>query len=346
MLHPMLIGIQEKRTRAFLTLKTTLKYLKALQMKGLDSMSDTILRQANNKVECVGLLKAKELKYSDNNERIYGYVVISTDQGSDHSISISASRTKKDGSLAKSYPNIAAFMANAVSIAELLKQGKSKEEAEAACSRVAVSQCQLEVNDYCDRTGQLTSRQQVRAGFLTQLDPIKPFHPVAAFDVECFIDAISMETKDGESTGRLKVKAWIPGNSGRIIPFDFFVDASIADDFISVYTPKSSGNLWGQMVNTVNVTVTHKQGIGSAKEERTTNAVHEFVVTGASEPYEEDSTKAFPLEAVQKAVQVRINETLPQIEANFKTKQQKATAAGSFNRPATAPANPVENFQV
>lgn len=309
-------------------------------------MSDTILRQASNKVECVGLLKTKELKYSDNNERIYGYVVISTDQGSDHTVSVSTSRLKKDKSPSKSYPNIAAFMESAVSIAELLKQGKSKEEAEAACSRVAVSQCQLEVNDYCDRSGQLTSKQQVRAGFLTQLDPTKSLHPVATFDVECFIDAITMETKDGESTGRLKVKAWIPCNGGRIIPFDFVVDASIADDFISIYTPKSSGNLWGQMVNTVNVTVTHKHGIGSAKEERTTNAVHEFVVTGASEPYEEESGKVFPLEAVQKAVQVRVNETLPQIEANFKNKQQKSSAVGGFNRPATAPANPVENFQV
>lgn len=309
-------------------------------------MSDTILRQANNKVDCVGRLKTKELKYGDNNDSIFGYVVISTDQDNDHTISVRANRLKKDKTPSKSFPNIASFMETSVSIAELLKQGKTKEEAEAACSLVAVSQCQLEVNDYCDRSGQLTSRQQVRAGFLTQLDTAKPFNPTGAFDVECFIDSIAMESKDGEPTGRLKLKTWIPGNEGRVIPFEFFVAADIADDFISVYTPKSSGNLWGQMINTVNITVTHKQGIGSAKEERTTNAVHEFVVTGASEPYEYDSSKAFSSEAIQKAIQVRINETLPQIEAKFREKQQKPNAVGgSFNRPAAA-ANPVDNFNV
>ena len=87
-------------------------------------MSDvTNLRQAKNKIECVGILAEKDLHAGKNQNNgkatIEGYVSIKVDEINQVRFRVQADETKKDGTSNPAYENLTAFNQNASSIAEV-----------------------------------------------------------------------------------------------------------------------------------------------------------------------------------------------------------------------------------
>lgn len=189
--------------------------------------NNTTLRQALNRVEIIGYLKKIELEKAagdDGAPYIRGSLTIMTGENSEHRIDVRANAQTKDGNASRAFAGLETVMAEYVSMAKLMEQGKTLEEAMAECDRVSVSRGQLSRSEYPDRDGkELISRRSVSSNFFNRVDLTEGFESKADFDCECYILSIKSEFLDGEDTGRKLVSVLIPIYGGRVIPFEFVV---------------------------------------------------------------------------------------------------------------------------
>lgn len=155
--------------------------------------------------------------------------------------------------------------------------------------------------------------------------------PSATFEVECYISSIVPEKyrdedHQGEDTGRAIVKAWLPTYSG-IEPIEFVApkDYGVADAFLSGdYQPGQTVTFYGDVVNKKVVKIaTIPVKIGKPKTTTSTTYTNELVITGASEP-EQDEAKAFNANAVRAAI----------TEREARIEEQKRKDATGTVRPA------------
>ena len=70
-----------------------------------------------------------------------------------------------------------------MSVADLMKQGMSFEEAFNQADKVSISRGSLTKNEYYNQGGQLVSRDMIRASALSRVKT-EEYHPMARFDIE------------------------------------------------------------------------------------------------------------------------------------------------------------------
>lgn len=315
-------------------------------------MSDnTTLRQANNKVELVGYLKKNELEYSEDRNVILGSITIATDKNSDYIVNVYVNRITQDGSEASAFKGLETFIEGSKSIAQLLTDKCSEEEAWAKCTCVSVNKGQLTKREYYDSENNLISHPSISSRFFNRVDG-ENISAHASFDVECVIQSIKHEFKNQEPTGRLIVEVWIPSYKGNIFSYTFIVNEDLADDFESTYAVNNTCNIWGNLINSVEVSMVRKQGIGAAKNDETRTYINEAVITGGIPPYEEESLNYYSTEVIKKAIQKRENEYLPQLLSKFKERNSKQdansnTSRSGFVRTSAAPvSSSADDFKI
>lgn len=292
---------------------------------------NTALREANNNVKVFGILKEKNLEVKSGKDKngnatkfVSGYLVLQVDRTNDAgnketseiSVNTYVSEFTKNGSENKAYKGLETVINEYVSIAELMKEGKTKEEAEAQADRISVSKGKLGLNEFYS-DGQLHTNMTINSNFFNRVQDIEKFKPEATFDIECVINKFRNETKDGEETGRVFIDVYVPMYGGTISPMTFVANGDVAEYLKDNYKANDSGNLWGDVVSIVDRQVVKKSGFGKSKEDVKVTYIRGFEVTGGGEePYDPDDTaKAFNLEAVKKALSEREAEYLPSLKA-------------------------------
>lgn len=291
----------------------------------MEIQNNSTLRQGFNRVNITGYLKnmvLKEVTDSNGHPAISGSLTIHVPPASDHEVSVYVSKYASDGkggwNESKSYPGIVTVKNEYVSIADLMKSGKSYEEAFAACTRLSTN-AQLTRNEYNGQNG-FTSRDSVRANYFNRLEGV--IEPKATFEIECYIDKITDEIKNEEETGRKIVDVWLPMYKGAVLPYRLFVNSDLASDFENIYEVGHTARLNGDLVNTVNVVTTAAAGFGRKME--TSTRVHELVIMGGLLPYDEEDSRSYSSALITAAINERNNVTIPGIMA----KERKAPAAG------------------
>ena len=295
----------------------------------------TQIRQADNKVRIEGILR--EINLKEENDIISGEIIIATDVVSEHSVSVYVARLTKDKKENRAYKGIKTVMTEYVSIAALVKDGKTMEEAAALATKVRTGNATLGRNEFY-ANDELVSRPRIASNFFNRIDDEKTFEPKAEFELECYFEKIRKEVKDGEETGRLLIDVIIPLYGGRVIPMELVAADDVADYISSNYETKRTGSVWGDIVNIAERIVTKKSGFGKDKEEVKTNYTRELVITGGSEEqYDEDSEKAYTTAQIKEAWKVRETETLPELLKNAKDRGKDAKSG--TKKPGGAAAN-------
>ena len=284
-----------------------------------------------NKVRIEGILK--ELNIKEENDVISGDVIISTDAHSDHAVSVYVTKETKEGKANTAWKGIQTVMNEYTSIAALMKEGRTLEEATNMATKVrlggrnggTLGRNEFYAND------ELVSRPRISANFFSRIDD-DSFEPKARFEVECYFEKIRKEMKDSEETGRLLIDAIIPMYGGVVVPMEFIADGEVAEYLESNYSARKTGEIAGNIVNIAKRTVTKKTGFGEAREDVQVNYTRELVVTGGEEfQYDEDDDKAFSTAQIKVAWAVRESETLPALLKKSQDKN-KGDKSGKGNK--------------
>ena len=279
---------------------------------------ETNLRQSNAKVFIEGLVSEKDLtvKTEDGKTKISGSLTVKTSDVNFVKFNINANEKTNAGTDNKCYAGLVTVMNDYKTIAEV---------GETEADKVRVSG---DLNLY-------TSAQSganivgFKSNFFNRVKANEEFEQKAEFSVETFISSIIPEVNtDGDETGRILVKGWVPTYNG-IEPITLVAEDDIASAVESTFEPGQTVEFMGDIVNNRIETVTEiPMAIGKPKKKVNVDYKNELVITGASTPYEEGETPEKPYEAdvIKAAIQERTNK-LEEAKAKAQSGQKTATNA-------------------
>lgn len=295
-------------------------------------MSD--LKQSWNKVEVEGVLVSKDISRrtytaTDGRQReaISGSITIRVEQTingekvvCDIPVSVFANKFTREGKENPSYTSIDKVLTEYVSLSAVDDPTRA--------TKVRLNQATIQMNEFYSRDGKLISYPRIRASFIQSVTD-NNFTPKASFDMEIVV----LNSKDevnanGETTGRYFLQgATIQyGNALDVVPF--YVTNEKAINYMKSYwnegaTVRVAGTL--NFTSVVEKKVT-EMAFGEDKVEEYTRSVSELIITGGSEPYDED--KAYTVIDVQEGLKNRQARLTDLKEKNGKRPTPKAP---SFN---------------
>lgn len=279
----------------------------------------TSLREAIAEIEVVGILSEKDLETitEEGKEITKGTLVIQTDETNFVTFKVFSSKLKKDGTANKTYAGILTVMNEYQSIAEVGKEAADKVSAIG----------KIQPNTYYDSSLQLGTKIQYQSNFFKRIKNEEVFEPKAQFRIEMYISALAPEIisrgeQTGEETGRLVVKGYLPTYNG-LEPISLVVPEEIAEAVNNAYEQGQTGLFEGDIVNRKVVEIVETPvTIGKPKKKEKITYKNELLVTGCTEPYEDN--QAYNIEAIKAALAVR-EEKLAEMKA-------KAEAGGKNNQ--------------
>jgi hypothetical protein len=228
-----------------------------------NTSTQTQIREAENQVKVEGYLR--EMRLEDKDDIISGDVIIATDMHSEHSVSVYANKFNKNGNANRAYKGLQTVMAEYVSIASLLKEGRTLEEAVTMATKVSIGLGKLTRNEFY-ANDELISRPRISSNFFNRIKD-DTFEPKAEFDIECYFERIRSEIKDDTETGRLLVDVIVPMYGGVVVPMELVAEGDAAEYIKTHYDAKRTGRVWGNIVNIAERIVTKVAGFGKAKED-------------------------------------------------------------------------------
>ena len=284
----------------------------------------TNLRQANAKVEVAGIVSSKDLKIEQNNGQniIKGSVSVEVDETNVIRFSVYTTEKKKDGSGDNvAYKGLLTVMDEFKTIAD-----NGREEAD----KVYVNG---DLNLFTGQNGKESVGQ--RASFFNRAKKLEGFEPQATFDVEMFIKTMVPEVdKEGEETGRVLVKGWVPTFNG-IEPITLIADKDLADDVQSTFKVGQTARFFGDIINNrVEIKKEIPMALGKPRIETKVEYKNELRITGASDPYPDEPEGEIPAKYDKGAIELAINERQARLEA--KEREAKASSAPSNARPTAS----------
>lgn len=278
------------------------------------------LREAENQVFIEGTLL--EVRHSEwkSKEGLNIELDIEVKENEVHTINGMTRYKKKDGSdnaIAKGYQTI---------INEYLTVAKHGRD---QADKVRVTQGRIGVNEYYGQDGMLRSFPQLSTNFVNRLNAGDEFNPRAEFEVEIFVKSVVPEVKNDDETGRVKVNAIIPVFGGKVIPFELMVSAEGAEFVYDNYEVGCTTKVYGDIVNFKEVKETEVPvAFGKPQKKITTKTIREYLITGGTDPYEEDSVKRYTIETIQQAMVERETYLLELKNSSNNNKQQEDKKGG------------------
>jgi hypothetical protein len=268
-------------------------------MSTTTTTTETSLRQADNFVVIEGTLIENrfEEKVVNGKNSISGELDIEVKENEVHTVSFFSYKEKSDGSENGIYKALHTVMEDFKSVAS-----HGREDAD----KVRVNGGSVRLNEYFGTDGKLKSFPQIQSNFVNRVKADEEFDPKAEFDVEVFVHSVIEEMKNDEETGRALVKAFIVLYEGKVVPFTFVIGEDGADFVKDNYEAGVTARVYGEIINYKEVKRTEKPtAFGKSQDKVTTTTVREYLITGGSEPYDEDNVNAYDRDVIKKALTER-----------------------------------------
>ncbi|MEM4994819.1 hypothetical protein WKH56_19855 [Priestia sp. SB1] len=303
--------------------------------------NQTTIRQGENTVEITGVLAENRLEYytsQDKREFIRGQFDIKTATDEIQTIHVFSSKLKKDGSESAGFKGFETVMNEYKSI---------QDAGEEAADKVEVRNGTLEMNDYVGGDGQVKSYPQFSTFFVSRLRAGEEFKPKAELTVEGYIQSISAEVKNEEETGRLKLKLVVALFGGAVAPFEFIAPSGEIAEYIDEnWEVGQTVTLYADIVNRVEKKeIAQAVSFGKPKTKTVTNSVREYVITGGSEPYEEENAKSYSTEVIKKALAER-EVKLEELKNKKKDGKKEAPKKAGFGKAVAKKEKPAETIDI
>lgn len=259
---------------------------------------ETNLRQADAKVSVEGVVAElslnEEMDATLGCNKVSGYLTVKTSDTNFVRFNININEKTKAGAENKAYAGIKTVMNDYRSIDAVGEENADKVRVNGDLNPYHSTQTGQDVLGY-------------KSNFFNRV--IGEYNPHAEFDVEMFIANITPEIdREGEETGRLLVKGWVPQYNNGVEPLTLVVPEDLADAVDSTFEVGQTARFYGDVINDrVVIKREVPVAIGKPKVEIKTITKNELIVTGATEPYEEgvSQEKPYPADTIKAAIQAR-----------------------------------------
>ena len=270
-------------------------------------MRNFIENNNKNKVKIEGTLSEINLDYGtytkdgQTKERISGTIKIRVDLENGKVLEIPvrmfANKLTNDGNPNGAYSAIQRVKEEMISIAGC------PDGATPDCVRLTSGQ--IAMQEYPNEQGGITSYPSIQGTFITKIKA-EDCHPQATYEAEIVVANVAPElNKNGEETGRVKVTGVLPGYKGRVDVVNFIAEHDAVKDAITtLWDTNSTVTVAGDLnFSSTTEEFLKEMAFGAPKKEVRTINVSEFIITGGSEPLDEDS--AYDIADVQKGLEER-----------------------------------------
>lgn len=252
-------------------------------------MADTNIREARTEINAVGVLSEKNLEHineGSDKECIRGSLTLKLSPTDFIDINIYCNRLTKSGTESKAWAGICTVLEKYQSIADVGEENATV---------VSVNKGNIQPQTYYStKTNDFGNSVRYRANFLKTAKPGEEFGNYGC--VEGYVKSKREELdKEGNETGRIILTILVP-TYDCIEPLDITIPCEIDDQgnnwaelIDSNYEPGDSGIFYIKAVNEA-VTVVKEIPMlgGTTREETSTTYNRGILLTGASEPYDEE----------------------------------------------------------
>lgn len=270
----------------------------------------------------VNEIRIEDTKISGK-DAITGEVDVLTSNDSVHTINVFSFKFNKEGKESGLYKGYDTIRREYKSI---------KEHGKDAADKVRIDQAKIGKNEYVGQDGEFKSYPRLTANFINRIKDNDVFEPKAKFTLEMVVASMVEEKRNGEETGRLILKGYVPGYqetndaTRKIFPFEVVVAEPHSVGYVqNTYERGNTVKVFGEIVN--QIIVTEKQievGFGAPQTQTDRKEVREYVVTGGTPPYDEDDKNAYDMDLIKAA----LKEREAAIEKKKEEKKAKANNQG------------------
>jgi len=193
-------------------------------------------------------------------------------------------------------------------------------------SHVRLTGATLQENNFVSRNGQLINGWQIRGSFINEAKVAD----VASFVTDIFIMSMEDEVdREGETTGRLKIKGGIVQYGGKLDVVEFIVEAPDTVEYISRnWEVNGTVTVKGRIRVLSQEEEVQSSGWGEDVPETTTKFVRELIITTGDDECKEEDFAYDPVE-IKKAFNDR-KAAIEQLQINARAAAPKQ-GAGSAN---------------
>lgn len=193
-------------------------------------------------------------------------------------------------------------------------------------SNVRLTGTSLQENNFVSRNGQLINGWQLRGSFINEVKVAD----VASFATDIFIMSMEDEVdREGDTTGRLKIRGGIVQYGGKLDVVDFIVEAPDTVEYISRnWEVNGTVNVRGRIRVLSQEEEVQSSGWGEDVPDTTTRFVRELIITTGDDTCKEEEFAYDPVE-IKKAFNER-KAAIEQLQINARKVAPKQ-GAGSAN---------------
>jgi hypothetical protein len=193
-------------------------------------------------------------------------------------------------------------------------------------SHVRLTGATLQENNFVSRNGQLINGWQIRGSFINEVK----VSDVASFVTDIFIMSMDDEVnREGDTTGRLKIKGGIVQYGGKLDVIDFIVEAPDTVEYISRnWEVNGTVTVKGRIRVLSQEEEVQSSGWGEEVPDTTTRFVRELIITTGDDECKEEDFAYDPVE-IKKAFNER-KAAIEQLQINARATAPKQ-GAGSAN---------------
>lgn len=192
-------------------------------------------------------------------------------------------------------------------------------------SHVRLTGATLQENNFVSRTGQLINGWQIRGSFINEAK----ISDVASFVTDIFIMDMSDEVdREGDTTGRLKIKGGIVQYGGKLDVVDFIVEQPDTVEYISRnWEVNGTVTVKGRIRVLSQEEEVQSSGWGEDVPETTTRFVRELIITTGDDECKEEDFAYDPVE-IKKAFNER-KAAIEQLQINARATAPKQGAVSA-----------------
>lgn len=287
----------------------------------MNNAQETKLREGMNIIKVRGILAEKNLGFYDKDTfvtkdtqplatppvdggKIAGTVSIKVDDERTIEFAVDIKATTKAGGVNPAYEGMVTVMREYKSIAEVGIDN---------ATRVAINRGQFNIRgSKRDPQSDIKTYTSYKATYFNRIDPTEELNPCATYDLEVIINGFQEEyDKEGNETGNVVVKCWLPIYGGKVEPIELLAEAEngVAAAVQKYYEPGDTVNIQGLINNRCIIDrqeIPMKIGAPKILEKRT--YINALTITGVSEAYNKVpdlADKAFDRDMVMVAIQER-----------------------------------------
>lgn len=194
-------------------------------------------------------------------------------------------------------------------------------------SHVRCTGTSLQENYYMSRNGQLIDTWQLRGSFINEAKVAD----VASFVTDIFIMSMEDElTREGDTTGRLKIKGGIVQYGGKLDVVDFYVESPDTVEYISRnWETQGTVTVKGRIRVLSQEEEVQSSGWGEDVPDTSTRFVRELIITTGDDQCKEEDFAYDPVEIKKAFNERKANIEQTQISARTTSPRQGAGSANS-----------------